>query len=757
MKFSKKFVCATTEYNTYEQHVSNPQFRKSFFLSELPHQAEITICGLGYYELYVNGQTITKGYMAPYRANPDHYLYYDHYDLIEYLTSGENVIGILLGNGILNANVECWDFRNASFRSSPKVALSLEIDGKELFDATDLKCTESPILFDEFHSGEYYDARLEIEGWKVADFDDRSWRHVLVAQCPKGEPRIPDCEPIGIVDVHYPARIIKSKNGYIYDFVVNTAGLCELNIKGTEGQEVSLRYGELLRDGELDTANISYNEFMNRDRYILKGDSTEKFMPHFTYHGFRFVEVTGITEKQATNDLLTFYEMSSSFEKTADFQCDNASLNALFDAAIRSDRANFMYFPTDCPQREKNGWTGDAAFSAEQHLIYFNCATSMKEWLRNIFKAQNDEGAIPGIIPTYQWGFHWGNGPAWDMVMFELPYRILQYTGDTEIIREGRNHLLRYLRYMETKRDENGLLHYGLGDWCHSSRSQRELSTQLPYTDTITCKRICDKAAVLFDAIDDTESAKYARGLSKDIKESFRTHCMRVYKLYQSTNPADSKNALKIANQTTQSMAIYYGMLEDEELSDAYQALEKIIHASADRMEFGMLGNRAIFRVLAENGKIDLALKMILNPIFPSFQYWLNQGATSLFEDFHYFDHRIDEFSIHESLPNSLNHHFTGDFIALFMRHLAGIQVESPTQITLAPCFTDRLNNLSAYETINGKKISVTYKKIDIMIDMTITVPNGVDVTVVVPNGYQLSFGKTNCKTGENHLIFCKK
>jgi len=751
MKFSNQFVCATREYNTFEKHVANPQFRKSFLLDSLPSYAEITICGLGYYELYINGQNITKGYMAPYRANPDHYLYYDCYDLTEYLTVGENVVGVLLGNGILNADVNVWDFRKATFRSSPKLALSVELDGIELFDATALKYTESPITFDEFHSGEYYDARMEIDGWKTAEFDDSAWRTPLSAQVPQGEPRIPDCEPIGIVDVHYPARILKSKNGYIYDFVVNCAGLCELNIKGSAGQEVSLRYGELLRDGELDNSNISYNEYMNLDRYILKGGATEKFMPHFTYHGFRFVEVIGITEKQATPDLLTFYEMSSSFPQTADFKCDNPSINALFDATMRSNRANFMYFPTDCPQREKNGWTGDAALSAEQFLIYFDCAKSLKEWLRNVFKSQNEKGAIPGIVPTYNWGFAWGSGPAWDIAMFELPYRIYQYTGDTEIIREGRDHFLRYLKYMETKRDENGLLHYGLGDWCHTSRSQREIENQLSYTDTITCKSLCDKAAILFDTIGDTDAANYARQLSADIKQSFRAHCIRTLVRYPVTDSA----SLKIANQTTQSMAIYYGMFEKDELPFANAKLETMIHSAADRMDFGVLGNRAIFRVLAENGKIDLALKMMLNPAFPSFQYWLDQGATSLFEDFQYFDHHIDSFT-DDPRPDSLNHHFWGDIIAVFMRHLAGIQVESPTRVTIAPCFTDRLNNVHAYETVAGNRIDVEYKKTDIMVDMTVIVPNGVETVVTVPNGYQLSRGKLKCKAGENHFIFCK-
>lgn len=744
MIFSERFVCATKEYNTYECHVRNPQFRKSFVLEALPAMAELTICGLGYYELYVNGQNITKGFMAPYRSNLDHYLYYDRYDIGEYLVEGENVVGVLLGNGFLNQSIATWDFCKIPYRAAPMVALCVELDGKELFDATQLKCTESPITFEEFHSGEYYDARLELDGWKLAGFDDCAWRAVLPAKQPAGEARVPDCEPIGIIDVHYPVRILKSKEGYIYDFGVDAAGLCELNIKGRSGQTVQLRYGEMLREGELDLSNIAYNEWMHVDRYTLRGDRAERYMPHFTYHGFRFVEVTGITEQQATQDLLTFYEMSSSFAQTADFKCDNPSLNALFDATMRSNRANFMYFPTDCPTREKNGWTGDAALSAEQHLIYLDCARSMKEWLRNVFKSQNDEGAIPGIVPTFDWGFAWGNGPAWDVVMFELPYRIYQYTGDTEIVREGRAHFLRYLKYMESKRDEQGLLHYGLGDWCHTQRTQRELKEQLAYTDTITCKYLCDEAAVLFDAIGDAESAAYARALSADLKRSFRTAFLRP------------THTLKISNQTTQSMAIYYGMFEKEELPGAYAELERVIHVAGDRMDLGVLGNRAIFRVLAECGKIDLALDMMLNPVFPSFQCWLDQGATTLFESFFCFDHHIDSFA-DDPRPDSLNHHFWGDIIAVFMRHLAGIQVNSLTEVCIAPSFADLLNNVQAHEMLGGERIAVQYKKTDITVEMTVTIPTKVRALLTVPQGYRLVHGKTALKAGENHLVFCKQ
>lgn len=746
MRFSDRFVAATEEYNTYKKHVSNPQFRKSFFLTSLPKTAEITICGLGYYELYINGRNITKGPMAPYRANPNHYLYYDRYDLTESLVVGENVIGILLGNGILNANVDQWDFYLASYRSAPKVALCVELDGTILFDASALKCTESPLTFEEFHSGEYYDARLEQTGWKNAGFDDSNWREVIPAQTPSGEARIPDCDPIGIIDVHRPVKIFKSHHGYIYDFTVNCAGLCKLTIQGARGQEVQLRYGELIRNGELDVSNISYNEYMNCDRYILKGDGEETFLPHFTYHGFRFVEVTGITESQAVPELLTCYEMSSSFEKSADFQCDNADLNALFDATMQSDRANFIYFPTDCPHREKNGWTGDAALSAEQFLIYFNCASSLKEWLRNIFKAQNQEGTIPGIVPTHQWGFAWGNGPAWDLVMFELPYRIYQYTGDVEIVREGREHFLRYLRYLDAKRDEYGLLHYGLGDWCHCQQSQKELAMQLPYTDTMIGKDLCDKAAFLFDLLNDSDASDYARRLSDELKTAFRKQYIRT-----------ESHTLKISNQTTQAMAIYYGMFNPDEIPDAYRQLTKLIHVRDNHMDFGVLGNRVIYRVLAEHNDMDLALKMMLNPTYPSFLCWLRQGATTLFEDFTYTEHRMDALTDEDPSVLSLNHHFWGDIAAVFMRHLAGIQTESPTSVRIAPCFVQTLNRVSAYITTPNGRIAVRYKKIDTMVDMTVSVPRGVTAIVTVPKDRNLVFGNLTCKEGENHFLFSLK
>ncbi|MBQ9085914.1 MAG: family 78 glycoside hydrolase catalytic domain [Clostridia bacterium] len=744
MMISKHFVCATKEYNTLEYPVPNPQFRKKFHLTSLPKVAEITICGLGYYELYLNGQNITKGVMAPYRSNPDHFLYYDRYDITELLTVGENVIGILLGNGFLNSCHPVWDFDQAPYRSAPKVALSVTTDKGVLFESDQLVCTESPLIREDFHCGECYDARLELDGWKNPGYDDRNWRPALPAECPKGEVRFPDCEPIGIVDVHYPVRIIPTARGFIYDFVVNCAGLCELKIKGSPGQKISLLYGELIRDGQVDQRNIRFEHFVaEKDEYILRGGKTETYMPHFTYHGFRFVEVIGITAEQATPDLLTFYEMSSSLKQLSDFQCDNADINAIYDSTQRSNRANFMYFPTDCPHREKNGWTGDIALSAEQLLIQYDCVRSLKEWCRNVWKAQNELGAIPGIVPTDTWGFDWGNGPAWDLAMFEVPYRIYQYTGDTDFLRESAPYLLKYLCYMESKSDEKGLYHYGLGDWCHVHLTTEAMNDHLKYTDTMICKDICDKAAQIFTLIGNTKSAAHASSLSNKIKEAFRKKCI-------------SGKFIRLRNQTVQAMGIYYNMMDPEEVREAEQHLETMIHSYNDHFDVGVLGNRVIFRVLAEHGAIDLALKMILDPTFPSYKNHLDLGATSLFESFVWLPHRIDELRSTDPAVNSLNHHFWGDITAFFYRHLAGIQIDSIDHVTIAPCFNSYMNRVRASCTVLENKISVEYKKTDIMVELTANIPASVQGEVKIPFGYRLVRGKLSCRTGENHLIFCK-
>ena len=319
---NKSFITASETFCTLTERVPEYYFRKSFLSPAGAEKVSLSIAGLGFYRLYLNGKELTKGLLAPYIANPDHYCYFDIYDLTPYLLPGKNALGVLLGNGFLNSwDGYVWDGDKASFRASPRLALECkaEQDGKEqlLFTADEsFKIHESPLRYDGERYGEYYDARLEIPGWCTPEFDDADWQNAVLTDAPNGQMRECRAEPIRTYEVKKPVQIFKSPNGYIYDFGVNSAGLCKLTLKSPEpGQTIMLRHGERVKDGALVLAGACFTPqrfpdhmFGNqKDTYVAKGDKTESWMPGFTYHGFRYVEVSGVREDQAT-DVLTILQ-----------------------------------------------------------------------------------------------------------------------------------------------------------------------------------------------------------------------------------------------------------------------------------------------------------------------------------------------------------------------------------------------------------------------------------------------------------------
>ncbi|MDR1892148.1 MAG: family 78 glycoside hydrolase catalytic domain, partial [Oscillospiraceae bacterium] len=472
MTFPMNFIRRTGETCAFDKYIPAPCLRKSFQAEEKVTKAGLLICGLGFYELFVNGERITKGALAPYISSPDDILYYDEYDLTDRMKGGENVVGVILGNGMQNCfGASVWDFDKARWRGAPQLSLRLEIsfeNGETLTVESDesFKTSPSPILFDDLRCGEYYDARKEQKGWNEAGFDDSGWKNAEKAPLPRGEQRLCQAEPIAVSQTLTPVCVTRQGDGWLYDFGVNSAGVCELNLCGKPGQEISLEHGEHLINGELNLRNIQCvpDGYMQKDIYICKGNGAETYIPRFTYHGFRYVLVKGITPEQATAELLTYLVMNSNLPERGGFECSDKTVNALQEMTRRSTLANFYYFPTDCPHREKNGWMGDAAVSAEHTLLNLQAENSYREWLHNIRKAQDDRGALPGLVPTGGWGFSWGNGPAWDCALTWIPYYVYIYRGDKEILRENAGAILRYLHYLSTRIRGDGLVCFGLGD-----------------------------------------------------------------------------------------------------------------------------------------------------------------------------------------------------------------------------------------------------------------------------------------------------
>ena len=363
MEFPDKFICFSEDYATFEKFVPAPLFRKTFNVKS-HKKSEMIISGLGFYRAFINGTEISKGPLAPYISNPDDIIYYDRYDVSELITDGENVLSVILGNGFQNnPGGAIWEFDTAAWRSSPKLALRLTVQSEngevKYIDADEsFKTFESPIIFDDYRAGEYYDARLEIENWNKPGFDDSNWENACFTTSPKGEKRLCTAESIAVKEEIKPVCVTETKDGFLYDFGVTNTGVCRLRIDGVEGQEITLHYGEWLENGKLNMENLRFpkqtelqKEFVQRSRYICK-NGLQEHTPSFIYNSFRYVLVNGITKEQAKKELLTFVVFYSDLKTAGGFGCSDDITNRLQTLSVRSASSCFVYFPNDCPHRD---------------------------------------------------------------------------------------------------------------------------------------------------------------------------------------------------------------------------------------------------------------------------------------------------------------------------------------------------------------------------------------------------------------------
>ena len=728
LNFSTNFVCASRERATFNKQFPSPVFRRSFTLESVPAYAEILISGIGFYDLYVNGKKITKGIIAPYISNTDDIVYYDLYDLVPYLNAGENVIGVICGNGFNDPLTKTWDFNKAKHASSPKLALTFKATGEHYelcFDAGSFKCKESEILFDNMRTGVFVDARLADKGRFEPGFDDSDWRSVIPAEMPRGKAKLCECEPDIVHFERKPVEVcrgefddakdyngaigdfgltelgqVRPKDGYIYDFGYNDSGIFRLKVNGRPGQKIDIYTSELREGNKLNGGNIStflVPGYFQHCSYICKGGVEEIFEPQFSYFAFRYAYVTGITEEQAKPELLTFLVAHSDLESRGGFECSDADANALYEIAERSDLSNFNYFPTDCPHREKNGWTGDASMSSEHMILTLGVEKSWREWLHNIRAAQNYRGELPGIVPTAGWGFAWGNGPTWDSVLFNLPWYIYIYRGETDVILENAHTMMRYLEYISRRRDERGLVGIGLGDWVPTGGANAyTYDTPIEFTDSVMVYDMAAKAEKMFNAVGLTLNASFARALADEMRTAVRRELIDLDSMLVDGNTI-----------TAQAMAIYYNILEPGEKKAAFEHMLTMIRAQGDGfIGVGMIGLRTMFHVLSDFGESELAYKLITRREFPSYGCLLDRGETTLPE---------------QLMPEgrdcgSHDHHFLGDYKQWYIRQVAGIVINpsenNADSAVIRPHFISTLDYASAYHVLPHGKLEVKWTRI---------------------------------------------
>lgn len=690
-----------------------PHFRRVLTLASAGQPAAVRLCGLGYYELYVNGQRVGEQVLDPVVTQYDKRALYVTHDVTGLLRHGENVIGVILGNGWYNCHTpEVWHFDKASWRDYPKLLLELEVDGRIVL-ASDAawKCTRAgPIVFDGLRNGEHYDARLELDGWLEAGYDDSGWKSAVQAAPPGGvlEPQLmPPCKVMRTLPA-VDAWTLESGET-VYDLGQNIAGWVRLRVSGLRGTEITLRYGERLKDRALDQDHIACfikDGDCQTDRYILKGGGeVETWEPRFAYHGFQYVSICGEAKIHSVEGRV----VHTAFPRAGQFSCSDPTLDKLQANTVWSYLGNFVGIPTDCPHREKNGWTGDALLAAETGLFNFAAGSAYAQWIASLTDAQRPSGQLPGIVPTAGWGYNWGSGPAWDSALILIPWYVYLYTGDASAIRAHYGAMKSYLDYCGSRAEEH-ILSFGLGDWSHPDGQRMAdvaiTSTGYYYADAVMLARF---ARILGR---ETEAGRFER-LAAAIRRAFNRRFYRGDGIYGQGEP------------TALGCALHQGLVEESERGAVARRLAETVQANGGKADFGILGAKYIPRVLAENGYAALALRILTQPEYPGWAHWLRQGANTLWECW--------------SGDASHNHIMFGDISAWMYQYLAGLTPD-PEQpgfwhTIIRPHAVEGVDWVKAWHESPRGRIEVAWRRRAAQFELDVTIPATSTATVELPVG----------------------
>lgn len=705
------------------EHEPAPYFRKEFTSRRSIARARLYICGLGYYELHMNGQKVGQQHLAPAFSRFDKTSYYNTYDVRSYLNQGENVIGVVLGNGWYNEQSKAvWYFHEAPWRARPKLLLNLYIeyeDGDQLLVTSDTtwNVSEGPIIFNNIYSGEYYDARNEIHGWDNTGFDDAEWGKALFpdkqnAGCLEAQM----VQPIRITREIDPVSVTKfSEKEYLFDFGQNFAGFSRISVSGERGTLLVIRHGEVLDEsGHLDNTEISRHcrfedptEQVQTDRLILSGKETDMFTQHFTYHGFRYLEVISDRPVELHKYSIKGLVVHTDVERTGWLTTGSDLMNRIFEAGIWSYISNLHGIPTDCPHREKNGWTGDGHISAEVGFYNYDVILFYEKWIRDFVDEQQPTGELPAIVPTSGWGYQWGNGPSWDSGFLLVPWYVYLYYGDDQLIRKYYDRYKRYMDYLAF-RAKGHVLDFGLGDW-------RSYKTETPVSFTSTCYYFLDAVLMArFAELAGRENdISHYENLADSIREAIN---MKFY--------YETEGIYANGSQTALSAALYQGVVPEDKKSCVLANLENRIHADNDHLDVGLLGSKYLLNALTDNELSELAYTIASRDTKPSWGWWIRQGLTTFQEGW--------------GIGPSRNHIYKGEILAWMYKALAGINPdpENPgfRNIIIKPHFVEGLSHVKArYESVNGL-IESEWSNIGDRTALRITVPANTQAIVYLPD-----------------------
>lgn len=702
-----------------------PYFRKQFTANKSIKSARAYLAAAGLYELYINGEKIGNQRLDPMYTRFDRRNLYVTYDVTSQLQRGDNAIGVLLGNGWYNhQSIGVWNFEKAPWRNRPAFCMDLRItytDGsvETVTTGLDWKTSSGPLIFNSIYTAEHYDARLEQKNWNTAGFDDSQWRYVSLRATPSQNVTAQQIRPIRNVTT-IPAVSLKKLNDttFLYDFGQNMSGVTRIKVSGEEGTVLKLKHGErLYENGHIDLSNIDvyYKGDKEKDPFqtdilILSGKGEDEFMARFNYKGFRYVEVTSSKPIELNQNSLVAYFMHSDVSPVGKIETGSQLVNRLWWATNNAYLSNLMGYPTDCPQREKNGWTGDGHLAIETALYNFDGITVYEKWLADHRDEQQPNGVLPDIIPTGGWGYGTHNGLDWTSTIAIIPWNIYLFYGDSKLLYDCYDNIKRYVDYVDRTSPE-GLTTWGRGDWIPvKSTSNLELTSSIYFFVDAT---ILANAAKLFNKQQDYEYYSALAGkIQKAVNDKYLNRETGIY---------------ASGTQTELSVPLLWKVVPEDVIPKVVSNLAKKVEEAGFHLDVGVLGAKAILNALSENGYPEVAYKVAAQDTYPSWGWWIVNGATTLLENW----------DLKAERDISDNHMMFGEIGGWFFKGLGGIfpDPEQPgfKHIILRPNFIKELKQFKAQHeapyglitsewSVKGKNI--TYK---------VTVPANSMATLYLP------------------------
>lgn len=693
-------------------------------------RAVLSISGLGAYTAFINGKPVSDDVLAPALTFYDNYVYFNTHDVTPMLRRGDNTIGVTLGNGryfwLAQQGKSVVGF------GLPRLLARLDIeytDGSRDAVVTDTSwraTADGPIIANHEYDGEEYDARLEMPGWNANGFDDSSWQRPDIMEAPKGELLPQPCTPMRPMQTLAPKSVTRLKSGKILvDFGQNMSGNMRVNLSGTPGRPVVMRFAETINpDSTLYTANL--REANVTDIYIPASTAKATFQPVFVTHGFRYAEIDGLDNTPAPSDLEAVV-IHDDMPETGTFRCDNPVLNQVYSNCRWGIRSNYRNIPTDCPQRdERHGWLGDRTMNCWGESFLFDNQPLYSKWIADIEGSQRPDGSISEVSPQY-----WDNQArdvTWCGAFVYVTDMLMKHFGDSVTMAAHYPALKRWTEYNLREHVRDGLHNHDIyGDWClppespeliFSKDETRKPDGRIISTSMFTSvlRRMARFARMSGDNGDAARYDAVADSLSEGINRHFFDYEKGCY----------GNNAV-----TGNLMPLFYGLVPEEYESKVIGNIADVTENRWDgHVSCGLVGVEYLLRTLTRHGRPDLAMKIASNDTYPSLGYMASKGATTIWELWNGDTAAPD--------MNSGNHvMMIGDYLIWCYEDLAGIRnADGSTAFRRAlmqPCFPDGLDRVEAsYDSASGRYVSDWCRKGD-RVKWKVAVPANCSADIRLP------------------------